>query len=152
MKNRFLSLRISSIFGTAGIYGLMELQSFIHRTRDPEYAAMINELAEFAIPDLGLVLIFFTVVYPYQIAVLFLQEHFKLWKLTSFRVALSVLIISTMIYSIGFTLIFRSQYLGIQDTIQTFGIGILIFSVYFLINLKTDHFLKNTRIKFLKSA
>ena len=49
----------------------MELQSFIHHTRNPEYASMVNELAEFAIPDLGLLLIFFTVVYPYQIAVFF---------------------------------------------------------------------------------
>lgn len=151
MKNRFLSLTISSILGTTGIYGLLELQSFFHRTKNPEYASRVNELAEFAIKDLGLLLIFFAVVFPYQIVVFFLQEHFKLRKLAPFPVAFSVLCISTMIYSIGFTLIFRSQYLGISDTIKTFGIGVLIFSVYFLINLTSDHFLQTIMRRNLKS-
>lgn len=77
MKNLFIWLTVSSILGTLMIYGLMQLESFIHRTNNPEYADMVGELAEFAIPDLGLVLMFFLVVCPYQIIARTLQQKLE---------------------------------------------------------------------------
>ena len=145
MKNQLLSLTISAMLGTTVVYGLMELESFIHRANNTEYADMASELAELAIPHFGLVLMFFMVVYPYQFVVLTLNEKLERWGFSAMRTAFVVLAASTLLYSIGFTFVFRSPHLGTSDIIQTFGLGTLIFGVYFLTNLSIYHFLTNTR-------
>lgn len=143
MKYHFVRLTASSILGTLVVYGLMELESFIHRTNNPEYVDMMGELAELAIPDLGLMVMLFVVVYPYQFIVRTLQQHLERHGFSITGTFLTIIGISTLLYSIGFTFVFRSPHLGISDTIQTFGLGTLIFEVYFLSNLSTHHFLSN---------
>jgi hypothetical protein len=143
MKNRFLILTLSAILGVTAVYGLMELESFIHRTNNPEYADMVNGLAEFAIPDFGLFLFFFFVVYPYQLIVRTIQRMLKERGFSVFRRDLIIFGVSTILYSVGFTIVFRSPHLGITDIIQTFFLGTLVFGVYFLTNLYTQHFLLN---------
>tara|TARA_B100000989_G_C19303984_1_gene369686 strand:+ start:169 stop:639 length:471 start_codon:yes stop_codon:yes gene_type:complete len=143
MKNRFLTLTISAILGTAVVYALMKLESFINRSNNPEYADMVGELAEFAIPDLGLVLLFFVVVYPYQFIVRTLQQQLERCGFSIIGTSLMIIGISTLLYSIGFAVVFRSPHLGTSDTIQTFGLGTLIFGTYYLSNLSTYHLLSN---------
>jgi hypothetical protein len=152
MKYHFIRLTISSILGTLVVYGLMELESFIHRTNNPEYADMADELAELAIPDFGLVLMFFLVVYPYQFIVRTLQQQLERRGFSTIQTSLTVLGISTLLYSIGFTIVFRSPHLGTSDTIQTFGLSTLIFGAYFLTNLSTYHFMSNIGTKKLDNG
>ncbi|MGL1889939.1 MAG: hypothetical protein OCD76_25730 [Reichenbachiella sp.] len=152
MKNRFLTLTISAIIGTMVIYGLLEFQSFIHRTNNPEYAEMINEVAELGFSDLAFVFMFFFVIYPFQFIVLTLKQRLERRGLSEFRTAFTIMLISTFLYSIGFTIVFRSAHLGTSDTIQTFGMGTLIFGMYFLINLSTHYFISNIGTKRIDNA
>ncbi|MFT7037074.1 MAG: hypothetical protein ACJA2S_005616 [Cyclobacteriaceae bacterium] len=107
----------------------------------------MSEVAELGFSDLGLVLMFFIVVYPYQLVVLTLQQQLERRGFSVIRIAFVILAVSTLLYSIGFTIVFRSPHLGTSDTIQTFGIGTLILGVYFLTNLSTHHFLSNIGAK-----
>lgn len=148
---RFLGLTISAILGTAVVYGLLSLESFIHSTNNPEYGEMIEEVAESVITDFGLFLIFFLVVYPYQYIILIFQQFLEWKSYSAFRIALIIIMISTFLYSAGFTIIFRSPYLGFQDLIKTFGVGTLIFGAYFLVNLSTYLIIVNINLKKNKS-
>lgn len=124
------------------VYGILKLDSFISSVNNPEYYDMLNDSAEFAIPDLGLILLFFLVVFPYQfIAITPLQRLFKQLGISVLKSCSIIVIISILIYSFGFTIIFRSPYLGIMDTLQTFGFGVLIFGVYFITNLAIQQIL-----------
>ena len=143
MKNQFLTLTISAILGTLGVYGVGKLESFFYQTTNLEYADMVGDLADQAIPDLGFVILFFIVVYPYQFIVSKIQQELKVQGFTLIRTLLTILGISIFLYSIVFTFVFRSPYLGLLDTFQTFGIGTLIFGVYFLTNLSAYHFMSN---------
>ncbi len=133
---RFLISTFSAIIGTIGIYGILKLDSFISSVNNPEYSDMLNDSAAFVIPDLGLILLFFLVVFPFQfIAIIPLQRWLKRLGNSVIKSSFIIVGISILIYSLGFTIIFRSQYLGIRDTFETFGFAVLIFGVYFLANL-----------------
>ncbi|XOV93510.1 MAG: hypothetical protein ACFHWX_02135 [Bacteroidota bacterium] len=151
MKNQFFTLTISAILGTTVVYGLMELESYIHRANNPEYADMINEVAELGFSDLGLMIMFFIVVYPYQFVVRTLKQQLQRREFSTTRTSLTIIGISTLLYCIGFAIVFRSPHLGTIDTIQTFGLGALIFAAYFLTNISIHHFLSNIGTEKLKS-
>ena len=130
---RSLISTLSAIIGTLLVYGILKLESFIYSVNYPENYDMLNDLAEFVIPDLGLILLFFLVVFPYQfIAILPLQRALKQFGMSVLKSSCIIVGISILIYSFGFTIIFRSPYLGIMDTLQTFGFGVFIFGVYFI--------------------
>ncbi|SFB10344.1 hypothetical protein [Algoriphagus aquimarinus] len=142
MMNRLLVSFLSVILGTFVVYGIMKLDSFIYSVKNPEYYDMLNNSAALAIPDLGLVLLFFIGVLPYQfIAIIPLQSLLKRVGFSILKSSFVIVGISTLIYSLGFTIIFRSPYLGVLDTIQTFGFGVFVFGVYFLINLSLQQVL-----------
>ena len=82
------------------VYVLMELESYIHRANNPEYADMINEVAELGFSDLGLVLMFFIVVYPYQFVVRTLKHQLERREFSTIRTSLTIIGISTLLYSI----------------------------------------------------
>lgn len=136
MVNRFLVSTLSAILGTFVVYGIMKLDSFISSVKNPEYYDMLNNSAEFAIPDLGLILLFFLGVLPYQfIAIVPILSLLKRLGFSILKSSFVIVGISTLIYSLVFTIIFRSPYLGVMDTIQTFGFGVFVFGVYFFTNL-----------------
>lgn len=144
MRKQIISLSLASIFGTLVVYAIMELESYIHQLNDPEYAEMLNYVSEYAIPDLGLILLFFIVVLPFQFLFILPTQRFLVKKKFSSRnIFLLVFGFSTTIYATIFTVAFSSPYLGIRDIYQTFGWGLVIFGSYFLINLSVQHlFLK----------
>jgi hypothetical protein len=147
MKNHFITLTLSSVLGTLIIFGVTQLESHLNRLNNPEYAEMMNELEEFAISEVGFLGMFFFVIYPYQFAVLTLQRLLAQRKFSVIQSALTILAVSTTLYSIGFMIVFRSPHLGVSETIPTFAFGILIFGIYFVTNLSTHHFLSNISVK-----
>lgn len=148
MKNQILILTISSILGTLIFYGLLELTSLIHELNNPDYEDRASEFAQFAIPDLGLILFFFFMVYPYQfLGVLPLERLLKHRGLSPNVRGLIIFGLSTFSYSAGFMIIFRSPYLGMSDTFQTFATGVMIFSTYFLSNLLIIYFYQRLKYK-----
>ena len=142
MKKQILTLTFSAILGTMIIYGLIKFESFIYQYQNPEYRDMASELAGLVFTDLAMVLLFFIFVFPYQFIVIKpLKKILRNKAFSTFKSNAILFSFSTLIYALGFMIVFRSPYLGVIDTFHTFALGLLIFGFYFLINLTVINYL-----------
>lgn len=120
------------------IYGLLKLESFIYRIRNESYNEELKELAEFMISDVVLLILFFVVFTFLQFILVrpvfsYLTNQGSLSRKNLVYTWL-VLSISTGLF-IG--VFFGEMRLGIKDVIESIGIGVAMFLVYYAINFIT---------------
>ena len=129
---------LACTLGTLVIYGMLKLDSFIYRLRNVSYDEELKELAEFAISDIVLFVLFFTTFALIQFILVrpvfgYLIKHDSLNKKN--------LVYTWVLFSITTGLFlgiwFGDLRLGIKDVIQSIALGIGLFLVYYSINFFT---------------
>ncbi|MBX0332404.1 hypothetical protein K3G39_04060 [Pontibacter sp. HSC-14F20] len=138
MKSKIGSHLVACMVGTLVIYGLLKLESFIYRIRNESYNEELKELAEFMISDVVLLILFFVVFTFLQFILVrpvfsYLTNQGSLSRKNLVYTWL-VLSISTGLF-IG--VFFGEMRLGIKDVIESIGIGVAMFLVYYAINFIT---------------
>ncbi len=120
------------------IYGLLKLESFIYRIRNESYNEELQELAEFMISDIVLLILFFAAFAFIQFILVrpvfsYLTNQGSLSR-KNFVYTWLVLSISTGLFG---GILFGDMRLGIKDVIESIGIGVAMFLVYYAINFIT---------------
>lgn len=124
--------------GTLVIYGLLKLESFIYRIRNESYNEELKELAEFMISDVVLLILFFAVFVSIQF--ILVRPVFS-YLTNQGSISRKNLVYTWLVLSISTGLFvgvfFGEMRLGIKDVIESIGIGVAMFLVYYAINFIT---------------
>ncbi|RDV11061.1 hypothetical protein DXT99_25415 [Pontibacter diazotrophicus] len=135
---KIASHMVACIVGTLVIYGLLKFESFIHRIRNESYDEELKELAEFMISDIVLLILFFAAFASIQFILVkpvfnYLTKRGSLNKQN--------LVYTWLVFSLStglfFGIFFGDMRLGIKDVIESIGLGVAMFLVYYSINFIT---------------
>jgi hypothetical protein len=138
MKSKIVSHLFACILGTLVIYGLLKFDSFIYRISNESYDKELKELAEFVISDIVLLILFFVAFASIQFILVrpvfsYLTHQGSLNRKN--------LVYTWLVFSLStglfFGIFFGDMRFGIKDVIESIGIGVAMFLVYYSINFIT---------------
>ena len=135
MRNKYLRHLISVIAGTIAIYILMQIDRWIFSTMTDEER---RELEHVEISDLFIIGLFFLIVATIQfIIVIPLLDYLKRKDKITKRKYLVVGGILTIVLGLAIGLKLGAFELGYMDVIQSVGLWVFIFGLFYLTNFLT---------------
>ena len=126
----FLSIAV----GAFAVYGLLQFQDLIYRLNAPEYQQELHPIAD-AIPDFILFFLFFGVGLIVQGVIIEPILYFLRKSDNLNNRSIATLIISlTVVSGLMFRWLFGSMELGLKDIVNSVGIGVVVFGIYYAVN------------------